>query len=228
MLGHSALSEAPLSALPAASGSTDVTVTPGAGSLTLTGYAPTVTATSNATVTPGAGALVLTGYAPTVTVPTSVTVTPGTGSLTITGYAPTVTAGGQPSQDFRNVLDGPGERYWLDKKKREKADRKKREDERLAALEIELRQAEADAAAGKKPKARKATKTELPDPLTELVTEPAIKPPRAALKPKVIETPELIRAKADAVEAVAVAQAQAEALQRQYDEEAAIILLLAA
>lgn len=117
MLGHSALSEAPLSALPEAGGGTSVTVTPGAGSLTLTGYAPTVTATQSATaspgagsltltgfaptisttqganVTPGTGALVITGYAPTVTVPTSVTVTPGTGSLTITGYAPTVDNG---------------------------------------------------------------------------------------------------------------------------------------
>lgn len=73
----------------AAAGS--VTVTPGVGSLTLTGFAPTVSAEQNVSVIPGIGALVLTGFAPTVSVGTSVTVTPGTGSLALTGYAPTVT-----------------------------------------------------------------------------------------------------------------------------------------
>ena len=116
MLGHSAISETPLSSLPAAGG-TSVTVTPGIDTLVLTGLAPTVTATSNVTVTPGIDTLVLTGqaptvsatsnvsvtpapdtlvltgYAPTVTVPTSVTVTPGVGALTITGYAPGVVSG---------------------------------------------------------------------------------------------------------------------------------------
>jgi len=51
----------------AAAGS--VTVTPSTGSLTLTGFAPTVTAGSapvSVTVTPGCGALVITGYPPTV------------------------------------------------------------------------------------------------------------------------------------------------------------------
>ena len=51
----------------AAAGS--VTVTPGVGSLTLTGFAPTVTAGStpvSVTVTPGCGALVIQGYPPTV------------------------------------------------------------------------------------------------------------------------------------------------------------------
>ena len=70
MLGFNALSETPLSALPDAGGSVAVTVTPGTGSLTLTGFAPTVTATdgtTHVTVTPGTGALVITGYAPTVT-----------------------------------------------------------------------------------------------------------------------------------------------------------------
>jgi hypothetical protein len=53
----------------AAGSGTSVTVTPGVGSLILTGFAPTVTAGSSAvsvTVTPGTGALVITGYAPTV------------------------------------------------------------------------------------------------------------------------------------------------------------------
>ena len=64
-----------------------VTVSPGKGALTLTGYAPTVT--TPVTVSPSKGALVLTGYAPTVSLP--VTVSPGKGALVITGYAPTVT-----------------------------------------------------------------------------------------------------------------------------------------
>lgn len=140
MLGFSALSEAPLSTLPAAAGGgTDVTVTPGAGSLTLTGFAPTVTATSNATVTPGAGsltltglaptvsatqsqtvtpgtgALVITGYAPTVTVPTSVTVEPGTGGLTITGYAPTVDNG-----EASGSKGGGVDPYYYKKRKKAK------------------------------------------------------------------------------------------------------------
>ena len=70
----------------AAGGGTNVT--PGIVSLTLTGYAPTVTAP--AAVTPGAATLTLTGFAPTVGV--SVNVTPGVGTLTLTGFAPSVTA----------------------------------------------------------------------------------------------------------------------------------------
>jgi len=76
---------------PQGSGAVDATVTPGVGSLTLTGFAPTVTAQRNITVTPGAGSLVLTGRAPTVSATQSKTVLPGTGTLTITGYAPSVT-----------------------------------------------------------------------------------------------------------------------------------------
>lgn len=69
-----------------------VTVTPSAGSLTITGYAPTVTATDNKTVTPSAGSLAITGYAPTVVATDNKTVEPSVGSLALTGYAPTVTA----------------------------------------------------------------------------------------------------------------------------------------
>ena len=89
-LGHSAISETPLSALPDAGG-TSVSVTPGIDTLVLTGFAPTVTATSNATVTPAIDTLVLTGLAPTVTATQSQTVTPANDTLVITGYAPTVT-----------------------------------------------------------------------------------------------------------------------------------------
>ena len=70
------------------SGGVDVTVTPGVGSLTLTGYAGTLTADSSAT--PGVQALAITGLAPTVSAAFSAT--PGVGSLTLTGLAPTVTA----------------------------------------------------------------------------------------------------------------------------------------
>ena len=92
MLGFNALSEAPLSTLPDAGGGTSVTVTPGVGSLVLTGFAPTVSATQSQTVTPGVGSLTLTGFAPDVSAGTNATASPGAGSLTLTGLAPTVSA----------------------------------------------------------------------------------------------------------------------------------------
>jgi hypothetical protein len=66
----------------------DVSLTPGVGSLTLTGQAPT--ARVDLTVAPGLGTLTLSGLAVTVTA--SATATPGAGSLTLTGLAATVTA----------------------------------------------------------------------------------------------------------------------------------------
>ena len=164
MLGFSALSEAPLSALPSTSGATDATVTPGVGSLTLTGYAPTVTAQKNITVTPGAGSLTLTGFAPTVsatqsktvlpgtgtltitgyapsvTVPTSVTVTPGAGALTITGYAPSVVAG--PDVSTFDTHDGfPRERSthdWDAQENRARDERRKTREAIEAAMRSAL------------------------------------------------------------------------------------------
>lgn len=68
-----------------------VTVSVPAGSLTLTGYAPTVQ-TGGATVSVPAGSLTLTGYAPSVLNPQTVSVPLGT--LTLTGYAPTVSTAG--------------------------------------------------------------------------------------------------------------------------------------
>ena len=64
-----------------------INITPDPATLTLTGYAPTVTAP--AAVTPTPASLTLTGYAPTVAAPASITPTPAT--LTLTGYPPTVT-----------------------------------------------------------------------------------------------------------------------------------------
>jgi hypothetical protein len=63
---------------------TDVTVTPAAATLTVTGYAPTLSIAY--TTAPAAGALVLTGHAPNAAVFTIVS--PGAGSLVLTGYAP--------------------------------------------------------------------------------------------------------------------------------------------
>lgn len=63
-----------------------------AASLTLTGYAPTVTATANQTVSAPAGALTLTGYAPSITAGGNQTVDVPVASLTLTGNVPTVTA----------------------------------------------------------------------------------------------------------------------------------------
>ena len=48
-------------------GVVDTLVTPGTASLTLTGYAPTVTASAHVAVTPTTATLTLTGYAPDVT-----------------------------------------------------------------------------------------------------------------------------------------------------------------
>lgn len=76
-------------------GSPDHLATPGVGSLTLTGLAPTVTASNHKLATPGVGSLSLTGLAPTVSVASagsSYSGTPGVGSLTLTGLAPSALA----------------------------------------------------------------------------------------------------------------------------------------
>lgn len=78
---------------PASAPSSGVTVSVPAGSLSLTGYAPTVTATANQTVSVPAGSLTLTGYAPDVQVTaTGTTVQVPAASLSLTGYAPDVVA----------------------------------------------------------------------------------------------------------------------------------------
>lgn len=90
------------------------TVTPGAGVIVLTGYAPSVT--TGTILTPGAGSIVITGLAPSVT--TGTTVSPGVGSIVITGYAPAVNAAAGPAQ---TGAGGPGDwdeeanrRRWLE------------------------------------------------------------------------------------------------------------------
>lgn len=90
-LGTRPLGTLPLATLPAAAGG-GVTVTPDAGQLTLTGYAPTITVTAHQIVSPDRADLTLTGYAPSISVSSGadVTVTPDAGQLTLTGYAPTI------------------------------------------------------------------------------------------------------------------------------------------
>jgi hypothetical protein len=69
----------------------DVTISPGVGAVTITGFSPTVTnnASGALTVNPGVGAVTITGFAPSVLI--GMTVSPGLGGVTITGFAPTVT-----------------------------------------------------------------------------------------------------------------------------------------
>jgi len=74
----------------AASGASDTPINPGVASLTLTGFAPTVTQTAHQEVSPGVASLTLTGFAPTVTQTANQEVSPGTEILTLTGFAPTV------------------------------------------------------------------------------------------------------------------------------------------
>jgi hypothetical protein len=199
------------------------TVSPGIQALTLTGFAPTVSTDTSIEVQPGAGSLALTGFAATVSATQSPTVEPGFGALVITGYAPRVSVGGA-SQDFRNVLDGRSEKYWLERKQKEKERREKREADRLEALEAELRELEAETA-----KPKKAAKKPVEAPaIVEAPVEAAIKqPPRAKFKRLEPETTELTKAKAAALEAATMAEASQAAWQRRY-REAAIMLLLAA
>lgn len=75
---------------PSVAQSANLAVTPGAGSLTIAGYAPSVTQSATTNVQPGAGALSLTGFAPSVAQSANQSVNPGAGSITLTGYAPTV------------------------------------------------------------------------------------------------------------------------------------------
>lgn len=74
-------------------GGSSTVVTPGVGSLTLTGFAPSVTFGGGQSAHPGVGAITLTGYSPTVV--QKQVVIPGVGSIVLTGYAPTIVFGGR-------------------------------------------------------------------------------------------------------------------------------------
>lgn len=80
---------------------TDTPVNPGVGTLSLTGYIPSVAQSANQSLTPGAGSISITGYAPSISQPQAITA--GAGALTLTGYAPTVTQG-----ITTNIVPGAG------------------------------------------------------------------------------------------------------------------------
>lgn len=76
-----------------AGGGGGTTISVPAGSLALTGFAPTVSATDNQIIAVPAGALTLAGFAPTVNVGANQSISVPAGSLTMTGFAPTVNVG---------------------------------------------------------------------------------------------------------------------------------------
>jgi hypothetical protein len=142
------------------------------------------------------------------------------GSASFTGTLDEVAQ--YPSQDFRNVLDGTTEDYWLRKREREKDEKKRRKEEILAALDIELRQAEADALAlakGSDAKPSKPVQAETKNPLDAVINRLTRWFDR---KREPLEAPELLKAKAEAEEAALLAE------KVRIEEEEILILLLAA
>jgi hypothetical protein len=75
---------------PTVTGAASISVDVPAGEISVTGYAPTVTSTDNIEVAIPADSLTVTGYAPTVTASDSQEVSPGADSIAVTGYAPTI------------------------------------------------------------------------------------------------------------------------------------------
>jgi hypothetical protein len=71
-------------------GSGPQTVTPGAGSLSYTGYLPNINAEINANTYPGIGLLTYIGYTPSLIPALEPVITPSAGALTLTGYAPVI------------------------------------------------------------------------------------------------------------------------------------------
>lgn len=71
-------------------GSSDTPINPGAGTLAITGYAPSVVQTANQGVSPDAAALTITGYAPSVTQGNTTNIAPDAAALMLTGYAPSI------------------------------------------------------------------------------------------------------------------------------------------
>jgi hypothetical protein len=75
---------------PTVTGEASISVDVPVGEISVTGYAPTVTSTDNIEVAIPADSLTVTGYAPTVTASDSQEVSPGADSIAVTGYAPTI------------------------------------------------------------------------------------------------------------------------------------------
>jgi uncharacterized protein (DUF2126 family) len=74
-----------------------------AGSLSLTGYAPTIT--QPAGIVPGAGALSLAGFAPSIAQPRAVSA--GLGQISITGFAPAISLASQQTNTVIGIVVTP-------------------------------------------------------------------------------------------------------------------------
>jgi hypothetical protein len=81
----------------AAGGGGGNTIAVPAGSLTMTGFAPTVATTANNVIAVPLATMTLTGNAPTVTATQNNLIEVPAGSLTMTGFAPSVQVGGNQS-----------------------------------------------------------------------------------------------------------------------------------
>lgn len=76
---------------PTVSASADISLSIPAGSVAVSGLAPTVSVSANVDVDVPQGSLSVTGFAPSVNVSDAVEISVGAGSLTVNGLAPTVT-----------------------------------------------------------------------------------------------------------------------------------------
>jgi hypothetical protein len=76
--------------LPSIAGGTDTPINPGAGSLAITGYSPSLNQTANQSLTPSSGALAFSGYAPVIAQTANQTINPSQGVVAFTGYAPSI------------------------------------------------------------------------------------------------------------------------------------------
>ena len=161
MLGIGPLSSAPLSTIPATGSATSLT--PGAGSIVITGHAPVISwATA---LVPVAGNVVLTGHTPTITAGTAnINLAPGVGSITNQGYAPSI-------QVVSKNLYGGADDQWAIPDTRGLAEGRKAA--RQAALDADRR-------------AMGIIKDPEPEPLPEIQADPAPEPaaePVAAPEP---------------------------------------------
>lgn len=84
-------------------GGSPVSVTPGVGAHTYTGFAPTVAVSNNQAVSPGIGQEVKAGFAPTPSSTQNKSATPGVGAHTYAGFAPTPFAA-----DAKSAIPGVG------------------------------------------------------------------------------------------------------------------------
>jgi hypothetical protein len=196
----------------------NVTVAPAIDTLVLTGLAPTVSTTGSATASPGTGALVLQGYPPTVTVPVSVSVSPGAGALTITGYQPTISTAEPIEGPLADTHDGISRTNW---KAREDRGQKSRDELR----EI-IRAAVTQAIGGPAPMPSMPAPTIDPKPLSG-----AARKQIAQTLLKTVEVPDgmaTVRALTDEIRRIEKQIADQIEIDREIDEEDELILMWAA